>query len=729
MTAEIMNMTALPINDNATPLNPGVGTADRNLSLGPILEKYWQALKRRYLLIGVIIAAFLVAAVVITMLTTPQYTAVTKVQISRPQKNVVDVREASQDNNFYDSEFYETQYALLRLRTLAERVATKMNLAEQDDFFNAHGVDVSGLGTGKSGLASSNRAKRQDIAVGLLLSHIRIEPVKYSSLVNISYTCNSASWAALIANAWPKEFVAAAMDRGVDSTADARSELERRLQDMRLKLEDSERQLLGFSNSHNMITLGVTRDANGKTEEPRTLVASNLESVNEELIHARSDRVAAESRLGTGSTNSDALQSTALGSLRTKRADLVAERERLLVQYEPAYPTVRAVQRSIDGIDAAIAQEYSRYGSAQRSKYVEARQREQKISAQVDALKAEYLSQRNNTVEYSILQRDVDTNRQLYDALLQRYKEVGLAGTIATNNVAILDDAKTPGGPSAPSLPRNLAAALVAALLLCGLVVFVLEQIDEVIRDPAEIEPLLQVPLLGSVPLIDGTPGDELQDPKSNLAEAYFSIQSVMALTTNHGFPKTLEVTSTKPGEGKSITALALATSLGRTGKSVLLVDADMRKPSIHRLTGSENTHGLSNMLAGDNEFHPYLQTIEFKGVTILPSGPLPPSAAELLNSVRLEQVIAMMLKEFDHVIFDAPPLLGLADSQLLCRAVEGAVFVVEAQETSTRAIQAAMQRLRVGTNHVFGVVLTKLDYSKFGSRSDNVYSYDYGNK
>ena len=726
-----MTMSTLQHQDSALYRDSDGSYVDSESSLALIWEKYWHALKRRFLLIFVTIATFLALATIATLLTTPQYTAVTKIQISRLQKNVIDVRDVNQGNDSFDNEFYDTQYSLLKVMSLAERVASKLDLAEKEDFFRAHGVEIEeSKGFSGVSLSSVERKRRDSIAAGLLLRHISIDPIKYSSLVNISYTSNAAGWSAQIANAWPVEFIGAAMDRTIGSTADARQELEKRLQDIRLKLEQSERNLIAFGNAHNIITLGAAKDANGRTEEPRTLVASNLEALNQALVQARADRIAAESRLGPGSANAEALQSGALGSLRAKRADLVADRERLLVQFEPAYPAVKAVQRGIDVLDTAIAQENGRYGSAQRSKFAETRQREQMLDSQVASLKGEYLSQQQNTIQYNILQRDVDTNRQLYDALLQRYKEVGVVGTVAANNVAIVDAAKTPSAPSGPNLPRNLAIALFASLLICGLLVFVLEQLDEVIRDPAQIEPLLHVPMLGIVPLIEGEPVGELEKPRSDIAEAYFSIQSVMALTTSHGFPKTLEVTSAKPGEGKSISALALAMSLGRTGKSVLLVDADMRSPSVHTLVGGENAHGLSNMLAGEDNLLSYLQPTEYKGVTVLSSGPLPPSAAELLNSDRLEQVIAIMLNNYDHVIFDAPPMLGLADSQLLCRAVEGAVFVIEAQQTSTRVIQRAMQRLQVGTNHVFGVIVTKLDLSKFGEIYDAYnYNYDYSDK
>ena len=725
-----MTMSSTQYSDDAMSRELDANYVDRESSLGPMLEKYWQAFKRRSWLIFLIIVTFLVVATIATMLTAPQYTAVTKIQINRLQKNIVDVRDVSQDGASFDNEFYDTQYSLLKVMSLAERVANKLDLADKPDFFRAHGIEIDKSTSSGGTLSTIERKRRESIAAGLLLSHVSIDPIKFSSLVNISYTSNVAGWSAMIANAWPREFIGAALDRNTGSTADARQGLEKRLEDMRIRLEQSERNLIAFGTAHNMVTLGVTKDANGKTEEPRTLVASNLEALNQALIQARADRIAAQSRLGAGSGSADALQSSVLGSLRAKRTELVAERERLLVQFEPAYPAVVAVQHSINAVDAAIAQENSRYGGAQRSKFAETQQREQLLETQVSALKGEFLQQQQNTVQYNILQRDADTNRQLYDALLQRYKDVGVVGTVPINNVAVVDEAKVPSGPSAPSLPRNLAEALLASLLVCGLVVFVLEQLDEVIRDPAQVEPLLHLPMLGIVPKIDGDPVSELEKPRSDIAEAYFSIQSVMALTTNHGFPKTLEITSAKPGEGKSITALALAMSLGRTGKSVLLVDADMRSPSVHKLIGGNNNHGLSNMLAGEDTLTPYLQPTAHRGVTVLSSGPLPPSAAELLNSDRLEQVIAIMLKNYDHVIFDAPPMLGLADSQLLCRAVEGAVFVIEAQQTSTRVIQRAMQRLRVGSNHVFGVILTKLDLSKFSAGYDAYnYNYNYGDK
>ena len=469
-----MTMSSIQNTDIALNRESGLRDVLSESSLAPIFERYWQSFKRRWVLIAAIIAAFLVAALIVTLLQTPQYTAVTKIQISRPQKNVVDVRDVNNGNDLNNSEFYDTQYALLKVRSLAERVTNKLNLADNPDFFRAHGIKIEIPNGSKDGdLTNSEKKKRQSLAADLLLKNVTIQPIKYSSLINVGYTSYIAGWSAQIANAWPTEFIAAAVDRNVGSTADARLELEKRLEDIRIKLEQSERNLITFGNVHNIITLGATKDASGKTEEPRTLVASNLESLNQALMQARADRIAAESRLatGSGSANADALGCSSLGSLRAKRADLVADRERLLVQYEPAYPAVVAVQHGIDAVDRAIAQESARYGSAQKSKFVETRQREQMLDAQVSALKGQYLIQQQNTVQYNILQRDVDTNRQLYDALLQRYKDVGVAGTGLINNVAVVDPAKTPTDPSAPSLPRNLAMALIASLLICGLVV------------------------------------------------------------------------------------------------------------------------------------------------------------------------------------------------------------------------------------------------------------------
>jgi succinoglycan biosynthesis transport protein ExoP len=309
--------------------------------------------------------------------------------------------------------------------------------------------------------------------------------------------------------------------------------------------------------------------------------------------------------------------------------------------------------------------------------------------------------------------------------LLQRYKEIGVAG-VGANNIAVVDPARVPETPSSPNLLINLALALAVGLGLAAITTFALNQIDEGMRDPNLVVRILQIPLLGSVPSTEG--GDtlaDLQDAKSELSEAYLSIRSNLAFSTDHGIPRALMITSTRAAEGKSTTSYALAMVLGRTGKRVLLIDADMRSPSMHEFAGLPNATGLSNYLAGaDNWQEPLLETPS-RGVTLLPAGPTPPSAAELLSSDRIVALIRQAREQFDHIVIDSPPILGLADAPLLTRAVEGTVFVIEADSVPIRGIKTSLARLQAVHAHVFGAVVTKLHtgLSSYGYG----YGYDYG--
>jgi polysaccharide biosynthesis transport protein len=560
-------------------------------------------------------------------------------------------------------------------------------------------------------------------------------------LVDVSYSSASPVLSAQIADTWAQQFIASSMDRRFASTADARSFLEGRLADLRARLEQSERELVEYASSKSIVTLSRSTGADGKTTTERTLIAADLEVLNAALADATADRISAESRARTGAdkeTISDPLiASGATSQLRQKRAEVAAEYAKMMVQFEPGYPAARALAEQLRVLDSSIAREESRLigretgrsSNARMGDYRSAVQRERELSAKVEDLKRRLDLQQKNSIQYNIYQREADTNRQLYDALLQRYKEIGVAG-VGTNNIAIVDAAKVPTGPSSPNLALNMALALLAGLGLAGLATFALDQIDEGLREPSQVNRLLQVPLLGSVPDVESEDSlSMLRDAKSVLSEAYLSIRSNLAFSTDHGVPRAFMVTSTRPAEGKSTTSLALATVLSRTGKKVLLVDADMRSPSMHSYIGANNKTGLSNFLAGDNDWRQLVAPTVLTSLSFLPAGPMPPSAAELLSSDRMLMLIRQLLEEFDHIVVDSPPILGLADAPLLSRAVEGCVFVVEAEGVAVRGIKASLGRLQSVHAHVFGVVLTKLKQRQSGYGYGYGYSYGYGNE
>jgi succinoglycan biosynthesis transport protein ExoP len=710
------------------PNGQGADPYDDQTHMVPVLKQYIHTVIRWKWVVIAAIAACLVIGLINTLLTPPTYTASSQIEINREQKKVTNVQGLDSAQGL-DNEFYATQYALLKAPSLAQRVVKKLDLAHNSAFFAAAGVspDTDELSSTKAvpltGAQLNQLKSRERLAANLLLGHIAIEPVQISRLVKVSFTSRSASMSALIANAWTQEFIGASMDRQFAATADARNFLEGRLASLKIKLGESERQTVTYATSKGITALETGRDAQGKSLGQRTLAAADLEALNTALAQATTERIAAASRVATkrGDVSPEALSNPAISDLRKQRSEAAAEYAKLLIQFEPGYPAAQALAAKIRSLDGAISRETARVTASRGQSYQEALAKENALRAEVQKLRVQFDTQQRDSIQYGIYQREADTNRQLYDALLQRYKELGIAGLVGVNNIAIVDVAEAPTGPSAPSLPKNMALALIIGLGLAAVLVLALEQIKEGIVDPDQVTRGLNLPLLGYTPIAENEPLSELENPKAELSEAYFSIHSNLAFATSHGLPKSFIVTSTKPGEGKSTTALALARIAGRTGKRVLLVDADMRKPSLHHRFEIENQEGLSNLLAGGDNLMALVHAAPFKGGFILLSGPTPPSPAELLSGDRMRSLVEDMLRHFDHVIIDAPPVLGLTDAPLLASNVEGCVFVIQAGESSIRTIRASLRRLLMVNAHIFGAVLTKL------SRRDVDYGYGYG--
>jgi len=693
----------------------------------PMLLKYWQIVIRwRFVIIGIIVVS-LAAGLVATLLMTPQYSASSRIEISRDQKKITNVEGLEAADAGRDIEFYQTQYSLLRARSLAERVVRKLKLANDESFFEAHGESAdSGLqifegDSGSQPLSANLRVARERKAVKLLLDHIAIIPIRGSSLIDINYSSGYAELSSKISNAWTEQFIAASNDRRYASTADARQFLEGRLADLRARLETSERELVNYSSSKGIVTLSQSADSKGAIRPDATLVLRDLEVMNEELAKATANRIIAESRVRSAGNSQEALGNLTISNLRQKRAEAVADYQRMLVQFDPEYPAARALLDQIRSIEASIRQEEGRVTGTRTAEYNEAVKRESVMREKIDTLKTRLNREKSDSIQYNIYQREADTNRQLYEALLQRYKEIGVAG-VGANNISIVDRAETPQKPSAPSLPFNLLVALFAGIVLSALATLALDQIDEGIREPNQVNDLLNAPLLGTVPDIDTTNVLELvRDPKSTLSEAYLSIRSSLSFSTDHGLPKSFLFTSTRPAEGKSTSSFAVAIVLGRTGKRVLLIDADMRSPSIHGFVDLKNDVGLSNFLAGNDNIGELVKKTSFKGLDVMSAGLPPPSAAELLSSARMATLVKLALQDYDHVIVDAPPVLALADAPLLAQTVEGCIFVVESGGVAVRGIQASLERLRAVQAHIFGVILSKVQQRQAG------YGYGYG--
>ncbi|MDQ1228586.1 polysaccharide biosynthesis tyrosine autokinase [Sphingomonas sp. SORGH_AS_0879] len=694
----------------------------------PLLRQYLRiALRWRYV-VGGIVAGCLLLGIIITFMMTRQYTATTTVEISRESNNIVAIQGVEREAGLADQEFYQTQYGLLRSQSLAERVAGQLRLVDDPTFFTQFHVKskAPAFELINGHYSPTGRQVRLRVAGEVLLDHVDIAPTRLSRLVEIRVTTPSPELSAKIANAWTASFIQASLERRYQATSYARNFLENRIETLRVRLESSERKLVAYASAQKIINLPGSTEQ-GRSSNDRSILTDDLTSLNTALASATADRIAAQARYekrGASGTSAEALRNVAINNLRQRRAELAAEYKRLMLQFQPEYPAAQAVAAQISQLDQSIAREEARVTGSLDADYRQSLDREQRLKARVEALKQGFLDLRRRSIQYNIFQREVDTNRQLYDGLLQRYKEIGVAGGVGVNNVAIVDPADVPDRPSSPRLALNLALALILGCGLGVLSALALEQIDEAIVDPADIQNELGVPLLGSVPkLREGEPKDALLDRKSALVDAYMAVQTNLQFTSEAGVPRSIAVTSTRPAEGKSTTALALATTLARAHKRVILIDGDMRSPSIHHLIGVSHDHGLSNFLSGQDDIQSLLVDGGALGFAVMTAGPIPPNAAELLTGDRLKLLIERLLEEFDHVVIDSPPVMGLADAALIGSHVQGIVYAVEAHGTRTSVVKIALSRLVSSRVRLLGMVVTKFESKK----ASYGYGYDYG--
>ena len=729
-----MNLLNSNLRASAAPValaQPQTVTTDSSVT--PVLRQYLRiAMRWRYVILGAVAACFLLGLIV-TLLTTPRYTALSTIEIARESDKVTDFQGVERDASVADQEFYQTQYGLLESRSLSERVAMQLGLVDDPKFFEMFGVadDDPAFQQANGRYPVSGRSTRQRIAGEVLRENLGIKPARLSRLVDIRFTSPDPAFSAKVANAWAENFIQTNLERKIQATSYGRDLLQRQLAELKDKLDQSQRQLVGYASAAKIINLPAQSGSDGSVTAERSIVADDLATLNAELAQATAARIQTEARYeqaGRNGASTEALRNQAINSLRQRRAELAAEYQRLMTQFEPEYPAAKAIQSQINQLDRSLAREEGRVTGSLLADYREAQERERALQAKVEQLKDDYLNLRRRSIQYNIYQQEVDTNRVLYDGLLQRFKEIGVAGGVGVNNISIVDPADVPQQPSSPRLLINLASALLAGLALGAGLAFALEQIDEAIADPAEVERRLGLPLLGSVPKVEGeTPKDALLDRKSDLVDAYLAVQTNLAFTTDHGVPRSFSVTSTRPAEGKSTTALALATTLARAGNKVILVDGDMRSPSVHHLGGVGHERGLSNFLTGDDDIESLLFSMSDLGFVAMSAGPLPPNAAELLTGSRLALLISRLLETFDHVVIDSPPVMGLADAPLIATKVEGVIYAVESHGIRASLVKTALGRLASANARVIGSVLTKFQARKAHYGYGYEYGYGYG--
>jgi capsular exopolysaccharide synthesis family protein len=665
----------------------------------------------RWIILGCV-ALGLALGLVATLLATPLYRSQATLEMNPPQVEVLGQGKGGGAMMAQDRDFLATQYGLLRSRSLAERVAQELNLGANPAFV-PEGVD---------------RATGNRIAAGRLQGGFDVDPVPQSRLVQISFVSEDPALAARVTNAFADNFINSNLERRYESSAYARRFLQQQINRLKGELENTERRLVAYAQQQNLIATpqgGGGEGGSGGGGGAGSLAGASLGGLNEALTAATTRRIQAEQayRQSLSVTNTAEVNER-IAPLRNQLAQLEAEYRTKSTQFQDDYPDMVRLRSQIQSTEQAIAAESRRTVGGRSNtllaEYRAAQSAEAQLQARVNQLKGTVLDERGRSIQYNILQRELDTNRGLYDALLQRYREIGIAGGVGTNTVSIVDRAQPAGGPFTPNLMLNLMIGAGLGFALGFLAALGLDILNDVIKSPDDVRNKLGMASLGLIPKKAGTDPllEDLKDRTSPVSEAYFSLSSALQFTTEHGTPKSLLITSSRAAEGKSSTTLALSQNFARLGHRVLLIDADLRKPAF--VTGLENNDGLSKLLTNTDPLSAHVLETEFENLTLLPCGPLPPNPAELLASQRLKSLIAEAMQQYDLVIVDGPPVLGLADAPLLSSVCRGTLLVVETGKTRTRAAVDAVGRLRAAGAHLVGAVLTKYKQRSHG------YGYGY---
>lgn len=669
----------------------------------------------RWMILGAV-ALGLALAIVATLLTTPLYRAGVTLEVNPPSVAVTD--EQSKERDVYQDTYdvVATQVGLLTSRTVAERTAQELNLGNNADFVPQTG----------------DASARVHAATSKVAANLKADVPKEGQLISFSFTSTSPQLAAMVANGIAESFINSSLQRRYEASAYARKFLERQIAKTRGDLERSERALVAYAQAQGIINTALGPDGKPANSDAGSLQGESLVALNKALADATARRVSAEGAyrgaLISGPT-SDVTASTQ--ALRQQRATLQAEYQQKREFMKPEHPEMQSIQAQISELDKQIAREGSQMSASRNNtllqEYRAALAAEQALQARVSGLKGAVLNLRGRSIQYNILQREVDTNRSLYDALLQRYKEIGVAGGIGTAPVSIVDRADPPGMPYKPNLMFNLMLGLLGGLLAGVGAAVGLEFINDTIKTREDVRDKLGLACLGAVPKTSAKDAfvEDLKNPASVVSEAYSAVVAALRFSTEGGIPKVLLVTSTQPSEGKSSTALALAQNFARREKRVLLIDSDLRKPAFK---ASSDKIGLTKLLTSDDDIDGHVVETQHEHLLLLPSGPLPPNPADLLSTGRIRTILNQAAERADIVIVDAPPTLGLADVPLLASAAGHILFVVESGRTRTRAAIEAINRIEATGSHILGVTLTKSSdtgagygYSRYG------YGYGYG--
>jgi polysaccharide biosynthesis transport protein len=695
-------------------------------------------LKHKWTLLLVILVATGIAGIN-TFLLRPTYRATAVIQIERAPARIVDFNRSADLEQVSSDEYMglKTQYELLHSRSLAERVIDELQLDRSKSASGpsgeASGAKIAAEATRTTSASSASTGSGyvdriisgyrklstpsttdpevlgREAVVGAFLGALAVDPIQNSRLVRLSVDNADPALAAKIANTTAQIFVSLGQERRIESSSYAKTFLEDQIKQMKGKLEDSERRLNQYSQQKQILSLDEKSNVINQTylDYAGALAKMEQERIKYESLYEEAKR--------SPELAVSAIDTKTVVPLKELKAKLEIEYQQGLRIYKPDFPKMQAIKAQLLEVDSQIKSELASSVGVIKAHLDAVTAQETQLRQKLSNTRKEVLVSQDNSIDLNLLKREADTNRQLYDSLLERLKQVNVSSNLTTNNLSIVDAAAAPLFPYKPNLQSNLLAGLGIGLFLGLCLVFLLEYLDDSIRFPDMVERVLGVPLMGVIPVGDKKRSDMGSiafdvhtEPRSSMAEAYRSVRTALQFSTSHGAPRRLLVTSTTRDEGKSTTALALAINFAQMGNHVLLVDGDMRNPSIHKMLDIPNELGLSNLLSDDARGETLIQPTVVPNLSVLTAGPSPPNPVDLLMGPKLMALLDKAAAVgISHVIVDGPPILGIADSIVLGNQIQDMLFIVRAGSTRKASIRDALRRLRLSGLAPRGAVLT----------------------
>ena len=739
----------------------------------PDLLEYWRVIQKRYATVLVVLLVVFMIGLFATFRGKPVYEARALIEIQKENPDVPTLQELFQIESVSDA-YIETQNRILKSENLARRVITQVGLEKLPEFTRRSGSwqiarekpapqpiqPQFGVGTAADKNVPEEVLKNFE-------ERLTVEPVKRSRLIEVTFESNDPNIAAQVVNTLTAAYIDANLEARWQAAQKASDWLSQQLLGMKAKLEKSEDELQKYGRGNGLLFLETEK---GTSEN---IVVQRLRELQQELTKAQADRYAKESLYRLLEERNYAelpgvFDNKLIQELTARLADLQREQSRLSANFNPSYPRVKELQSQIDESKAMLDAERARAAAGIANDYKAAVSHEQMLQQAFVEQERQANDIAGKSVQYNILKREADTNKQLYVGLLEKLKETGVSSSLKATNIRVVDPAYPPKKFARPRILLDLSITLIVGMCLGIAAAFLQEHLDNTLKSSEDIERFLQIPSLGAVPAMelsanprrmhgfqsrtpmlgaenangknghDGRNGNngskngtqlappwnriEVQDGGGHhnvaLAEAFHGLRTSVLLSTAKRPPATLLVTSAQQGEGKTTVAANLAASLAQLGDSVLLIDADLRRPSLQKFFQVSRSTGLVNYLTGDSDWRSLVWQAAPIGVSVLFCGPVPPNPADLLSSEYMRSLIREASKEYKFVVLDSPPLLNLSDSRILATLVDGVILVVGGGSTPRELVQRAYLSAVDAGSHVIGATINFADV-----RNDYYYS------